>query len=602
MDTLAGNFDVIIKNGRWFDGLGSPSALRHLGIRAGRVVVISESPLDERRATRVIDAKHKWVTPGFVDTHTHYDAEVLVAPGLHESVRHGVTTVFMGSCSLSTIHTNPLDCADMFSRVEAVPHEHVLGALQKHKTWRNADEYLAYLDKLPLGPDVATFLGHSDLRAAVMGLGRATDPREQPTESELSQMERMLDEAMDAGCIGLSSMENRWDKLGGERFRSRALPSTYARGAEKRRLNAVLRRRHRVLQTAPDLVKPLSALRWLSASIGSWFRVPLRLSLLTAADAKAMPGLTRVITLLTAFLNRFLHANVRWQHLPVPFEVYADGIDLVVFEEFGSGREALHLKEQVERNQLFNDPAYRRRFRRDYGQKLTPRVWQRDFYDAHIVECPDASLVGQSFGQVAQARGIHPVDAYLDLVVEHGTALRWRTVIANHREHVLNRLAVDESVHMGFADSGAHLRNMAFYNFPIRFLRRVHEAKHAGRPFISEERAVQRLTSELAHWFGLEGGTLCLGDRANVAIIDPTGLDASVDGYYEDSFAAYGGLRRMVNRSGQAVFATLVGGEVVYEAGEFAAGFGTSLRAGQVLRVGQRAEIPWAQAEATRAA
>src|SRR5215470_5277494 len=105
-------YDVILKNGRWFDGLGSPSAIRHIGIRGGRVATISPTQLPEQGCSHIIDATDRWVTPGFVDIHTHYDAEVLVSPGLKESVRHGVTTIFLGSCSLSTVHCDPLDCAD----------------------------------------------------------------------------------------------------------------------------------------------------------------------------------------------------------------------------------------------------------------------------------------------------------------------------------------------------------------------------------------------------------------------------------------------------------------------------------------------------------
>ncbi len=80
--------------------------------------------------------------PGFVDTHTHYDAEVLVGPGLSESVRHGVTTVLMGNCSISTVFVPPVDAADLFSRVEALPREHVLSALEKSKTWSTPREYI----------------------------------------------------------------------------------------------------------------------------------------------------------------------------------------------------------------------------------------------------------------------------------------------------------------------------------------------------------------------------------------------------------------------------------------------------------------------------
>ena len=83
-------YDLIIKNGRHFDGTGAPAAVHHLGIRGGKVAAVSEMPLDEIGCREVIDAQGKWVMPGFLDTHTHYDAELLASPGLKESVRHGV--------------------------------------------------------------------------------------------------------------------------------------------------------------------------------------------------------------------------------------------------------------------------------------------------------------------------------------------------------------------------------------------------------------------------------------------------------------------------------------------------------------------------------
>jgi N-acyl-D-aspartate/D-glutamate deacylase len=167
------HFDVIIRDGLWFDGTGAPPQHRHLGIRAGKVAMVSHEPLSTADCDCVIDARGKWVLPGFIDVHTHYDAEILVSPGLPESVRHGVTSVILGSCSLSTIHSNALDCADLFSRVEAVPRDRVLAALEAVKTWNTAAGYIEYLESLPLGPNIAAFLGHSDIRTSVMGLGRA---------------------------------------------------------------------------------------------------------------------------------------------------------------------------------------------------------------------------------------------------------------------------------------------------------------------------------------------------------------------------------------------------------------------------------------------
>ena len=134
-------YDTIIRNGRWFDGTGAPSAIRNIGIRDGRVVAVTPHPLDETGA-ELVDAFGKCVLPGMVDVHTHYDVEVLGGPGLPESVRHGVTTVLVGSCSLSTIHVGGTDAGDLFGRVEAIPREHVIDAIDVAKTWNTAGEYV----------------------------------------------------------------------------------------------------------------------------------------------------------------------------------------------------------------------------------------------------------------------------------------------------------------------------------------------------------------------------------------------------------------------------------------------------------------------------
>src|SRR5690349_19492829 len=138
-------YDVIIRNGLWFDGTGAAPQIRSLGIRDGVVSTVSADALDETGCPEVIDAAGKWVVPGFIDVHTHYDAEILLDPGLRESVRHGVTTVLLGNCSLSTVYAEKEDAADLFSRVEAVPRKFVLGALEA-KTWATPAEYVRALD------------------------------------------------------------------------------------------------------------------------------------------------------------------------------------------------------------------------------------------------------------------------------------------------------------------------------------------------------------------------------------------------------------------------------------------------------------------------
>lgn len=591
-------YDVIIRGGLWFDGTGAAPQVRNLGIRDGVVATVSVKPLDEAGCPDVIDAAGKWVLPGFIDVHTHYDAEILLDPGLRESVRHGVTTVLLGNCSLSTVYADTEDAADLFSRVEAVPRKFVYGALadaKAEKGWSTAAEYIEAIDALPLGPNVSSLLGHSDLRTAVLGLQRATDDTVRPSEAELEKMTRLLEEALDAGMLGMSGMDAAIDKLDGERFRSRALPSTFATWRERRRLINVLRRRRRILQSAPDVDNPVSALMFfLTSSRVLNRRKGVRMSMLVSADAKSMPLAVHVFGRGTRLLNKLLGASLRFQHLPVPFELYSDGIDLPVFEEFGAGTAALHLRDEIERNELLADESYRRRFRREFDRKkLGPSLWHRDFHDAVIVECPDQSLLGKSFGAIADERGLHPLDAFLDVLVENGERnVRWTTVVGNHRPKQLNKLAADPSIHMGFSDAGAHLRNMAFYNYALRLLRRTRDADRAGKPFLTIQHAVHRLTGEVAEWFGVNAGTLRQGDRADFVVVDPTHLDESVDGYHEEEVPFYGGLRRMVNRNDATVVATGVNGIVVFRGAlsgsEFREGYGQTVRSGRYLRAGER--------------
>ncbi|WP_179965021.1 N-acyl-D-amino-acid deacylase family protein [Mycolicibacterium sarraceniae] len=582
-------YDTIIRNGRWFDGTGAPSGIRDIGIKDGRVAVVSLRPLDVTGCDDVVDAGGKWVMPGMVDIHTHYDVEVLGGPGLPESVRHGVTTILLGSCSLSTIHVDGSDAGDLFGRVEAIPREHVIAAVDGAKTWNTADQYIQALESRPLGPNIAAFIGHSDMRTAVMGLDRATRDDVRPSATQQAEMERMLAEALDAGFVGMSSMQLLFDKIDGDTCRSRTLPSTYAKPRELRRLKSLLRKRGRVLQSGPDIQNPVNLLSQVVQSLPV-LRDKLKTSLLSAADVKSNPFAILLLGPLAKAANTF-GGDFRWQHLPVPFEVYADGIDLVVFEEFGSGAAALHLRDEVERNTLLKDENYRRQFRKDYDTKYGVRVWHRDFFDADIVGCPDESVVGKSFGQVGKDRGLHPVDAFLDLVLEHGTALRWRTTISNHRPEVLKKLAKDPGIQMGFSDAGAHLRNMAFYNSGLRLLRHVRDAQRSGRSFMSVEQAVHRMTGELADWYQIDAGHLRVGDRADLVVVDPAHLDSRLDDYAEEPVEQYGGLSRMVNRNNEAVELVLIGGRAVVRDGEPTPVLGVQ-RTGSFLRVGRTTPAP----------
>lgn len=575
---------TVIRGGTVFDGLGSPPVERDVLIRDGRIAAL----LDRGEVDRLgedhpsIDARGCWVTPGFIDLHTHYDAELELAPALAESVRHGVTTVIIGSCGLSMAVGDPVDLADMFCRVEGIPRSTVKPLLEQLKDWDGPADYFDHLGKLPLGPNVAALLGHSAIRAAAMGLGRSLDARVQASAAELDRMRGWIEEALDAGYLGLSINTLPWDKMDGEAFRSRPTPSVFASWSEYRSLARILRERGAILQGVPNVSTKLNVLLFALISTGV-ARRRLKTMLITMMDAAATRGIHRVIGVVTRATNRLLGGDLRFQALPNTFDMWVDGIEVPVFEEFGAGTEALHIEDPIARASLLRDRDYRRRFKKQWRNRLLGRAYHRDLSETKIIDCPDPALIGRSFAEIAATRSADPIDTMLDLVAEHGRSLRWYTVIANDRPQPLEWIVRHPDVLIGFSDAGAHLRNMAYYNFPLRMLKLVRDAERAGRPFMTIERAVHRLSGEIGDWLGLDAGRLEVGGRADLVIIDPEALDP-VESLHEAPMPEFDNLPRLVRRNDAAVRGVLINGRVAWADANPVAELGRQAGFGQLLR------------------
>lgn len=580
---------ILIKNGLLFSGdWNEPRRRCDILIEDGVIAEISEDSLSASDDTTVIDATGKWVTPGFIDTHTHYDAELVVSPGLKESARHGVTSVVMGSCSVSAVLNSPEDTSDMFTRVEAIPRDQMLPIMQDNKTWSTPAEWVEHVEALPLGVNVASFLGHSDLRANVMGMDRSLTAKETATREEQEEMNRILNDALDAGFLGLSTMDNPWDKMDGDRYWSKKTPSYYSSWKERKLLLKSLRERGAILQGAPNLVTRINAFVYVMKSTG-FGRKPLKTTMIAMLDLIADRWIMPLVAFGAKMFTLLFRADFRMQSPPAPFTVYYDGVDSVMFEEFPSGEAIRHLARDLDqRNALIKDPEFREQFKQEYRKKFAPKVWHRDLSIAYILECPDESLVGKNFMQIAEEKNLHPVDAFLDLIIEYDKKIRWTTTIGNDRPEKYKFLYNSPYNLISFSDAGAHLNNMAFYDFPLKMIRYVMDAEKQSNPIMPMEKCIWRLTKEQADWFGLDCSYIAKGKIADINILDPSKLGNVTEDVSEAPIEEFDGYTRLVNRSEGVVTHVLVGGEVIYKQGEFVQGYGTEKKFGRFLPASTR--------------
>ena len=306
---------TIIRNGLYFDGTGAKGKKADLLIKDGKVAKVNGAiaPIENAKE---IDAEGCWITPGFLDIHTHYDVEVEVMPGLEESIRHGVTTVVFGNCSLSSAVGNEDDIVDLFCRVENMPAKILKDWIKDKITWKTTAEYYEHLNELPVGPNIASFIGHSNVRVAAMGLKRSLTVRKAEKE-ELKNMKTMVHEAMEAGYLGMSIDMlpfHRWAGVNEENYKGVAIPSHQAGIKEYRNLANIVRRFNRVLQATPNALDKKSVIHLLGLSSGL-FRKKLKTTIVAALDIKSDKKMHKLATTLAVFATNLLRADIKWQAL-----------------------------------------------------------------------------------------------------------------------------------------------------------------------------------------------------------------------------------------------------------------------------------------------
>jgi len=582
--------DLLIRGGLVFDGLGTPPARADVAVCNGRVLAIA--PGIGAPAGEIVDARGCWVVPGFVDIHTHYDLEVEIAPALAESLRHGVTAVVMGNCSLSLTVGEPETLADIFLRVESLPHVLVRKWLRQAVGWATPAEYLTHLAQLPLGPSVAPMLGHSALRAHVMGLRRSLQAH--ADDDDLRRIRALGAEALDAGCVGISVDMVPWHMMSGP-YKGRTIPSQHADFREYRMLAELCHEHDAVFQVTPNPQDRRTLLHLLRLAL-EFRRPPLRMTVLAALDTAVDRRLWRAFGPLLHVLNDRLGANVRFQTLTEPFTIYSDGPLTPLFEEFPAGVRLNDASSAEERRALWADRGFRAAFAREWRRRAG-RTFHRDLQQMHIVRAGDPALSGRSFAEVAQERGHDPLETFMDLLAEHDAGLRWVATGANDRPGPRQALMSLRHVLPGFTDAGAHARHLGYYDGALSLLR---QASSTG--FLAPARAVARVTGEPARWFRLDAGVLRPGARADLVLLRPEALRSAIAEQVELEDPVLDGALRMVKRGSDAtVKAVYVAGREAWRDGHAARALGRE-RLGEVLRLTVSAPDGFAAVEPISAA
>ncbi len=542
-------YDLLVKNGRIIDGSGRPAFNGDVAVAHGKIVELGRL---DGPARRVIEADGRVVAPGFVDNHCHYDAQVLWDPLCTFSSHHGATTVIIGNCSLALAPVKAHErqkLAGMLSYVEAIPMDVLEAGVPW--TWETYPEYMTAIGQR-LGVNVGTLVGHSAVRLYAMG----ADCSERPaTDAELEAMRRVVREALEAGALGLSITRNmnHFD-IAGTR-----IPAACAPESELFALADVLREAGTgVIQcgggTNPELKDGL--LSRLSQACGRTImyntlleqaRQPGRWQKhLAHVEATAKQGI-RAIPLCNpgSVVNRFTMRNCQvFRSMPtwLPILQASDGEKLAAYR----------------------NPEIRAKLRSEVEAPLGPDSTFSKRWDLMIVEEPvlpkNRGLRGQHIAEIAKAQGKHPLDAFLDLVVEEDLATVFSLGEINMDTEAVAQILGSPYAVVGLSDGGAHVQFHSNVSNPTRLL--GYWVREKG--IMSLELAVRRLTFDSASAFGIyDRGLLQPGMAADLVIFDPDTVRPVPEDVVHD-FPSNGWRMREL---AEGIHYTVVNGEVLMEKG-----------------------------------
>jgi N-acyl-D-aspartate/D-glutamate deacylase len=558
--------DLIIRNGTIVDGTGLARYRGDLGISGGRIASVGRR-LGDTEAGRVIDAAGKVVAPGFIDPHTHYDAQLCFDPYAYPAIEHGVTSVVTGNCSLSLAPVRPAH-RDRFSRMFRLIEEMPDAAFAAGVDWRWGDSFGGMLGAVAddVALNVAALVGHSVLRMYVMG----DDPRRAATRDEIAAMCDLLRECLDAGAVGLStSYVDVEDDL-------RPVPCRFAEHRELEALCGVLGERGRMLQVVHEFYDPgltVSRIEVL-ADLSTRFGIPTTLSPLF--HTAAAPAATEQVM---AAVERVWAAGARvWPQVQTrPIDIsWTMGQRSIMFLAIPGWWNVLAMGDSAAKLAALADPTTRQTLLDGMAQAAQlrgPAMDPANYLVREVALDRNADLVGRTLQDIAGERGTTAAELLIDLSVEEelGTWFM-RAGIGHSDPDAVGGLLAHPLVHIGASDGGAHVGSFAtFGDTGFLFSRYVRETGA-----LTLEAAVKKVTADPATIWGLPGrGELKPGYAADVVVFDPATIDRGPE-IASDDFP--GGGVRWIRRS-IGVDSVVVNGAITWTADD---GYVKEARAGVI--------------------
>jgi len=551
------SYDLLIKNGWVVDGSGLPRYRADVGVVNGRISAIGRL---REGAKEVIDADGRVVAPGFVDGHTHMDAQIFWDPLGTSSCWHGITSVVMGNCGFTLAPCAKKDrhlVIRNLQRAEDIAAEAMEAGIDWR--WTTFPEFLDVLDSLPKGINYSGYIGHSALRTYVMG-ERAFD--QTATEQDLAAMEHELRAAIKAGAIGFTTSRSPSH----ETPDSRPVASRVAPWDEVRRLVGVLGEMNAgIFEIAgegvdrkpghPDLHDYHARLKALAVETGR----PITFGLFSRKDA---PEMWRHYVRLIEETNRaggrmFAQVHSRALSVVLSFKTQTPFDRLPVWKEL----RALPLGEQQAR---LRDPELRKQLveasrERDTRRALGTEARQVAYEWIFVMDAVDPPH--RSVAEIARERGVDPVEAMIDLALEKDMDRFFFHPIANeNQEYALELIRHPQAV-VTFSDSGAHVSQLMDSSLQTYLLSHWVRAKQA----LTLEQAVRMLTFVPASYWGFtDRGLIREGMAADFVVFDPDTIAAQLPEVVRDLPA---GAKRLIQRT-RGIAATVVNGETLLRDGK----------------------------------